>query len=408
MSIRTPIAKQVARPITGSWASPDAALYFDFRNRIAEKRGEAVDFNSLITASRASSKWPTKSDGSVIEVSSNVAALTDQGLDVEASATNLALRSNEFDADPFIWTLSNDANPATTVAGASGISPDGTNNAWLLTPGVSGNTPSVQSANANRMFQQIATTNGEFTNSIWIKKHLLDSDVGIFINNNSSDTVKASNIVAATDDWQRIDATGTTDGGTTGQRIVIAAENPVLIWQAQAETGPVATSPIITTGSSATRSHDRIVTDISDIDFSQGTIIDDVNIRNWGSQGWSRFLEIGDTSPNRINIERDNLNDGFNFTVRKDGVAVGTIAIGNILPGKHKAAISWDGSSADAYLDGVHVGEVILASAYEPYDFTELRFGCDDQGNRQPNYIHETRQVFDYQLADARLLELSS
>lgn len=129
-----------------------------------------------------------------------------------------------------------------TVQVNVGLAPNGTNTANRLTPQVAGNVPDHAATGANRRFFEVATANGQFTHSIYVKTDAVASDVRLYVIDRQTDAVKASTpIVTTTAEWQRITVTGTTSGASVGLRFLIAASQACLVWGAQAELGPTAT-----------------------------------------------------------------------------------------------------------------------------------------------------------------------
>jgi hypothetical protein len=179
-----------------------------------------------------------------------------RGIKIEPQATNLLQRSNLSD-----WVFGNDALPASSISlNVAGVTaPDGTQTATRITPGVSGNsTLTLSSSNANRVFLDgSGLPNGQYTESIWIKTDAQASNVTIFVGNAAADTPKAQVTFLSTSVWTRVSVTGvTTTSPGTGFRFVICTQYSVLVWGAQCEAGPVATSYIPTAGAAVTRGAD--------------------------------------------------------------------------------------------------------------------------------------------------------
>jgi hypothetical protein len=197
---------------------------------------------------------------------------TYRGLLVEPGATNLALYSQEF--DNAYWVKTN-----TTAAGNATISPDGTLNADRLTSNAVTGIITVDSSG-------ISVTAGTHSLSAYIKSdgwrwvQLRTSGLlGLgFVNFDIIDGVKGTESAATGtiepygDGWFRVSISATllTASGGIAYNLVssgtsVRAESAtgdgtsgIFIWQAQLETGSVATSPIPTVASTVTRTADDI------------------------------------------------------------------------------------------------------------------------------------------------------
>jgi len=150
-----------------------------------------------------------------------------------------------------------------------------------------------QSSNARIFLDFGAAGNATYTCSVYAKLNPNGGGVTsciIRIKNRVTDTVKGdSGYVTLTDKWQRISATGTTDGATAGLRFEIAvntygAGKSAYFWGAQTEIGSFPTSFIPTTSGSVTRAQDFAkITGTNFTDFynqEEGTLVCDQSVSN--------------------------------------------------------------------------------------------------------------------------------
>jgi hypothetical protein len=241
------------------------------------------------TVTRASTKNVLGSNGLYGSVANNVPALefnTDgsyRGLLVEPGATNQILQSQDFGTT---WT-----NTGTTESVNSAVAPDGASTADKIDEDTSTGTHSIQQLGIAG-----ATGDGTYTFSCFVKAvertfvrfelvgnaagvsgsravfNLTTGAVSSTTNIGSPAGSGSARITALPNGWYRCELTSTP--GTTGNvsrnaSISIGTDastfsytgvlgSGVLLWQAQLETGAVATSPIVTTGSTASRVADSV------------------------------------------------------------------------------------------------------------------------------------------------------
>lgn len=149
-----------------------------------------------------------------------------------------------------------DAGSTVTTGLTGGL--DASASVFRLTPALTGGTPDNTSVGKNRWAQEIAGANGAWTNSVYVKTDAVNAQVTVYVIDMATDVVRGSTTVTTNGTWQRVVATGTTAGASTGVRYLIAANQAVLCTLPQAEPLPYATQPIPTTGAAVTRSADQI------------------------------------------------------------------------------------------------------------------------------------------------------
>ena len=240
----------------------------------------------FFTVTRAGTGYYFDKDGLYKLAAANVPRIeyntdgTYRGLLVEPGATNLLLRSQEFDSG----TWPKNATGINTAVGTSGIdpnvaiAPDGTMTADRVNF-LNQADPDVG------LNQSVATSvSTAYTNSIFVKGEGADigKQIRVRIRRNTGTTNTVQTTITLTADWQRVSTNYTTLADNTNIQIVyssaVGGAVTALIWQAQLETGSVATSPIVTTAGTASRVADVVsLTGASSlIGQTEGTIFVDV------------------------------------------------------------------------------------------------------------------------------------
>jgi hypothetical protein len=329
----------------------------------------AVDLD----VTRATDAYRTNASGVLESVASGVprldypAAGGCPALLVEPAATNLILRSEEFD-DAY-WSKTNNAG----VDADFGESPNGTITADRLFRQVSAN------ANTRVRSSTISISSGVvYTVSLFIKNidvvgrsaFAFRVDAGSLFRaliDWSNNTIiqpagTTTKMTELSNNWFHVSMSFTSDGINGGLEVDVDRDNVsdltgFLLWGAQLETGSVATSYIPTTSATATRNADVISkTAVSGfIGQSVGTLYAEVDVRNFQTDG--RILAISNgTSDNRILLQK-----GANSTLQ----AIITTASGSVADiatasgqtaGVYKIALAYATNDFVLYVNGSQIG----------------------------------------------------
>lgn len=207
------------------------SLSLDFANSVYSGGSLA----SLLSCSRpqVGSTFAVKSDDTLMAFAADTARITDLGLFVEASATNLLLQSNNFANASWTKTHAGVASNPTVTANA-GTAPDGTNTASRLQFALNGGTTNTDRA---QLLQNATTVAGStYTASIYIKSNTASSYAMIFRNGGGA----AGGAITVTPSWQRLSFTQTNAGTSIGFSLELrGAQTPtnadsadILIWTA--------------------------------------------------------------------------------------------------------------------------------------------------------------------------------
>jgi hypothetical protein len=338
----------------------------------------AVDFD----VTRATPAFRTNASGILDSTASGVprldypAAGGCPALLVEPAATNLALRSEEFNDAYWVKT-------ETTVTANASTAPDGTTTADKLIPSV------VNAAHFIAAGTISFTSGTTYTWSVFAKKdgydHLrlafgliafsatgrgasFNLNTGAIGQTQSGVTARIQNVGNG---YYRCSITATaiatasdssffnSQNADSATSVTFAGDGTsgALLWGAQLETGSVATSYIPTTSAAVTRNADVISkTGVSGfIGQSVGTLYAEVDVRNFQTDG--RILAISNgTSDNRIALLK-----GANSTLRglvttASGSVADIATASGTTAGVYKIALAYAADDFVLYVNGSQIG----------------------------------------------------
>jgi hypothetical protein len=225
------------------------------------------------------------------------------GLLVEPAATNLLLRSEEFNVSP--WA--NRALPIITANNA--IAPNGT---------MSADSFNVSDSGLSGRIQVVALGAGTYTFSCYIKRNA-SSVVGAAMRLRViADGSTIQQVIAPTNDWVRYSLTFTAAVGVTLAEVLNSNINHFDAWGAQLETGSVATSYIPTVASTVTRNADVISrSSVSGlIGQTAGTLYAEINLSKLTGSRYIIAILVNSTNYFAI---RTNASNAFIFRYRNGG-----------------------------------------------------------------------------------------
>ena len=340
------------------------------------------------TVTRASTKNVLGASGSFVSVANNVPAFefntngSYRGLLVEPGATNLFLRSQEFGTT---W-----GQVQLTVTSDATTAPDGTTTADKLVESVN---------NANHRIGQGTTSVGDqvFTHSFFAKASER-TWVGVYESTfqgvrfasfdltNGVAYVNASTVAGfgttasiqnVGNGWYRCSCTakvptGTASGsrGFIGNIMIMTGETTetytgdgtsgLFVWQAQMETGSVATSPIVTTAGTASRVGDvvTLASASSVIGQSAGTLYVEAERIGFLNNLVERLFNVtdGSASANRIMLLIQENTKVARLIVTASSVAQADIVGSTLVSGVFKMAGAYATDDVALYLNGASVG----------------------------------------------------
>ena len=340
---------------------------------------ESGDGDFVVTRSTTATR--VNASGLIESVASGVPRLDYTGggcpsLLVEPAATNLLLRSEEFDNAS--WTKTNLNTTATPPWVNVAVAPNGTTTAEKIIP----NTSNV----SHFILQGASITSGTtYTQSIYVKAAEYsffqiagsqDFDTNSFANFNLTNGTLGSfsggvaTIINAGNGWYRLTYTLTATGTSASGRFVMAVvpsststrlqgfagndSDGLFVWGAQLETGSVATSYIPTVATTQTRNADVISrSSVSGlIGQSQGTIYAEINLSKLTGSRYIIAIVVNATNYFAI---RTNASNAFIFRYRNGGSETTIPSIPNVSnssTGIFKLALAYQDGNYAAAVNG--------------------------------------------------------
>jgi hypothetical protein len=212
-----------------------------------------------MTYTRTGSRFCAKADNTGSIVPANRPCISQSGYLSEAAATNLVLRSQEF--ENAIWLIEQTGGPVTRTANY-GLAPDSTKTAERF------QFSATTSVGQSDVYIASLGTGTPHTFSFYVLSLAGDAVVPIYMNTGAPSLTYCS-VNAST--WTRCTRTGTPVNAFVGfgnWSNVSGTSLPaldLLVWGAQGETGSVATSYVPTTSAAASRGADNAYLTLTDM-----------------------------------------------------------------------------------------------------------------------------------------------
>jgi hypothetical protein len=377
------------------------------------------------TVDRNSTKYVLGSGGTIISYATDEPAFefnadgSYKGLLVEPAATNIIKYSEDFrnTAD------AGETRPWSYAATGTGItpivthnyatSPDGTTNATRIQLDLDGGTTSNDISQVGQ--SQTITSSTVYTASIWMKSADGNSyDVAIDINSGGVPSLVAT----VTNQWQRFEVTDTSVSTAGFLRIRLRGDEStsdsadILVWGAQLETGPIATSYIPTTTASVTRNKDDITLGSASslIGQTEGTLYVEVDWRL--TTGTTQaLLEASDGSlDNRVQI----YNQGGSVQLRMlANVNGGTEEVNQGVDssgfsGIQKIAFAYKTDDFELYRNGSSIATDTTGSLASLATLTDIDLGQNSNTDVQANMWIRAVALYPKRLSDAECEALTT
>ena len=314
-------------------------------------------------------------------------SLTSPSLLLEPQSTNLLPYSENFNE----WNK----NDVTIESGY--LAPDGTNDAFKVNGG---------STSSLTFSPGLSSTD---TRTIWARTISGTGQVNLTSHNNNT-----NNLFTITEQWQRFEVNGTTS--SSGQAFFYAVDfrgsstlTEVVLWGAQAETLPYATSYIPTAGSTVTRAQETCngAGNASTFNSAEGVLY--AEIAALANDLTNRYITLSDgTSNNRLIIRYSNGNNNLlNAQFRVGGVLQANInKVLSDITISIKVAFKFKQNDFALWIDGVEVGTDTSGSVPSINTFNKLSF--EDATGGVPLYGRvKGVYVFNEALADDELQQLT-
>ena len=390
------------------------------------------------TVTRSTTATRTNASGLLESVASGVPRLDYQGggcpaLLVEPAATNLLLRSEEFDNAS--WS-----SISAAITANNATAPNGAVSADLFVP-ASGSTGRVRQVTGIS-----AANNVTYTGSIYFKKPALSiSTITFYLSDTSSEigsnrfgvtinlttfsgtsftfgngVVSSVSVTAISNEWYRASFTGSVSSTATGNwafacRVLTAdgtidGTNGLLIWGAQLETGSVATSYIPTVAATQTRNADVIsVSSVSGlIGQAEGTLYMKINTSSLQSFT-QRVITLSDgTTNNNVETQISANTRQLVFAVTTAGVSqavISMLAPGFDLNTDVKFAAAYKNNDFVFYVNGTQIG--VDTSGITPSGLSNIRF-ASPTGTFAYNGRILAAAIYTSRLSNAELAQLTT
>jgi len=371
----------------------------------------AVDFD----VTRATTAYRTNASGILESVASGVPRLDYPALGgcpsllVEPAATNLALRSEEFDDASWNKTT-------VTVSGNTSVAPNNTATAETIEAtasfGFVSQTPTLASGSTITFSVFVKNVNTSSVN-LQVRSTIT---AGLAAFNFTGGILVSSTLTAGIsrsfedygNGWYRISLTCVTSEINQQCRIQLpASSNTILAWGAQLETGSVATSYIPTVAATATRNADVISkTGVSGfIGQTEGTIYAEFNVSAIGAEGY--VIRVGTTSfNNTIYIFRSATNT-VGVAVRSNGASTFSPAAFNAGLGNVKIAIAYANGDFAFYVNGVQRGTSTAALSFTE-SLAAIRIGSVNDSTAFLNDRIRAAALYPTRLTNSQLASMTS
>ena len=314
-------------------------------------------------------------------------SLTSPSFLLEPQSTNLLPYSENFNE----WNK----NDVTIESGY--LAPDGTNDAFKVNGG---------STSSLTFSPGLSSTD---TRTIWARTISGTGQVNLTSHNNNT-----NNLFTITEQWQRFEVNGTTS--SSGQAFFYAVDfrgsstlTEVVLWGAQAETLPYATSYIPTAGSTVTRAQETCngAGNASTFNSAEGVLY--AEIAALANDLTNRYITLSDgTSNNRLIIRYSNGNNNLlNAQFRVGGVLQANInKVLSDITISIKVAFKFKQNDFALWIDGVEVGTDTSGSVPSINTFNKLSF--EDATGGVPLYGRvKGVYVFNEALTDDELQQLT-
>lgn len=387
---------------------------------VAEQQPTNLTFARATTAVRIDPRgYLTSVDSGDIRSTYNPFDGVFNGWLIEKSATNLFTYSNTF--SNAVWSKTR-----ITATASSGISPDGTNNAWSISDNeigasafyypnmsvTSGTTYTISGhlkAGTRKTIQlRFLTNNGCFEN-----QHIaFDIENGVMTGISGGGTVVSYGVTPLENGWFRIwaSATAAATGNAQVGFLLNSPENVgdnFLIYGAQFETGTLATSYIETAASTVTRAADQVDTTIPSINegalYFEGTSLDTAP----SSVTFGRFLSISDeTTNNAVYIEKTT--GGLTrLQVVVGGVSYDSSTVNIPINTPFRASLSFKGGELYGAINGVPLTFSLMPTSINSMD--TFRIGSYANGTNINNgMIHKDGAIFERALSQDQINRITA
>jgi hypothetical protein len=317
---------------TQSWVLGGAGLDFDFTSSRFYQSGQTAGNVSLVTTSRASTKYCDDTLGNWTQANNNVLCLTDKGALIEEARTNVALWCR--DLTNAAWAKTN----VTAALDQTGI--DGGSNSASSILATAGNATALQA---------ITLASSARFQSAFVKRITGSGTINMTTDGGATWTA-----VTVTSAWSRVTIpTQTLANPSVGFRIVTSGDKIAVDFAQNENSDSFATSPILTTTLAITRAADVVTVTNPPVFGSAYTLFGKGTPNAPTGYGTNQaLLDVNDgTSNNRIDIRRSS----------GTGVATDIIVVGNVQQTSPASAGAWNAVTSGKLTMGLAAGDQALS-----------------------------------------------
>lgn len=380
-----------------------------------------VDGTGDFTVTRSTTATRVNASGLIESVASGVPRLDYTGggcpsLLVEPAATNLLLRSEEF--DDASWQKVN-----STVTANAGIAPDGTATADALFPNVLLDQHRLDQTPTSTATSQVFSVYAKANGYSFIGMRIGGSAAMFNLSNGATSLVSAGIVASSAfvgNGWYRcviVKAAGVANeavrinlstGVAPTENFLGDVTKSVLLWGAQLETGSVATSYIPTVAATQTRNADVISLSGASalIGQTQGTLYAEIETRITPGVIRTIFGISDGTATNRISLRKTTTDTIQGIALNPTTQA--SISTTTPASGIVKVAFAYANANFALFVNGVLVGSQL--SGVVPLNFSQIDIG-KIEGTGTTNQLNDrirAAAIYTSRLSNAELAQLTT
>jgi len=326
---------------------------------------------------------------------------TDGHLLLEPESRNLVPYSENFEGGS--WT--NESIGTTPTLEGGYTAPDGSNSAYK-----------ISNANQDSFWYYPSVADSDDSRTIWART-VSGTGTAQLTSHNSN----TNNTFNLTETWQRFEVNSTTS--STGQTSFYAVDfrgsgtlTELLLWGAQLEDLPYATSYIPTNGSTVTRDGETCTGagEAQDFNSEEGTFYVDVAALN-SSPGEQITISLsGGNSNDRLLVYSTSGGGKWDSQFRKNSANVVSINKSATVSNQSKVAVTWAAGRHVMFVDGVKatvygVGSETTSTTFDAGDLKSLQFS-PNKGTTTNSFYGKVKAIRVYKeaLSDSELKTLTS
>jgi hypothetical protein len=263
-------------------------------------------------------------------------------------------------------------------------------------------------------------TVGTFTMSVYAKKSIgdtfyfnVDGNIGNYNFSTESFTAgtgsPTGDMIDFGNGWYKCTMTFSSTNTNTQVRIQSNSGSTVILWGAQLEALPYATSYIPTNGATVTRAQESCIDATPTINSEEGVLYAEISALSDDSTRRCISLSNGSTS-NRVMLRYDSVSNRIQCFAQIGGTVYADISTTSYdTTDINKVAFRYKSGEYALYINGVEQGTSADITIFPQNTLTELSFRRGDNNGSQDFYGRtKDLRVYDKALTDAQLTELTT